>query len=121
MSECRTLEDALDATYDHLDILSPRNVAAFWTVAPQLLLRRRKMGQGEKISQRNGGQIEQQQMFQKFDTILVRTVEDIESFGFRDLTQTTLGLAKIMKKIGTRRRRSGPNQALNDLLIGQKA
>ena len=37
MSECRSLTEALNKTYDNLDILSPRDVAAFWAVVPKFL------------------------------------------------------------------------------------
>ena len=37
MSEMKSLEEALTATYDNLDRLSPRDVSAFWAVVPKFL------------------------------------------------------------------------------------
>jgi len=70
MPECKTLGEALDSTSNNLEILSPRNAAAFWAVVPQLLQR-------ENV-QRRGGE-KQPEMKRRFDTILTKTMEDIET------------------------------------------
>jgi len=115
MPECKTLGEALDSTSNNLEILSPRNAAAFWAVVPQLLQR-------ENV-QRRGGE-KQPEMKRRFDTILTKTMEDIETYSPRDLATTTLGLAKIVKNVengAMRLRKGSPHQILHDLLVGNDA
>jgi len=61
MSEMRSLEEALTATHDNLDRLSPRDVSAFWAVVPKFL-----GGRGPRTS----NQQQQQHKFHQFDKIL---------------------------------------------------
>ena len=66
MLECRTLEEALNATYENLDRLSPRDVSAFWAVVPKLL---------------RGGRYnhdQMKQMFHQFDVISTKSIKEIE-------------------------------------------
>jgi len=88
MLDCRTLEDANEATYNQLDILSPCNMTAFWTVVLKFL---QKWGRGPSKKH-------DRQLHHQFDTILVHTLKEIKALKYRDLAQTTLGFAKIVKK-----------------------
>ena len=118
MSECETFDDALDAACDNLDILAPRDVAAFWATAPRLLppssKRRFEGGKGRKGSGKENargrgkcqgvrGRRKQRQHSARtrgrFEAILGRTLDDLEKFGFRELATTALGLAKIACKV----------------------
>lgn len=120
MSECETFDDALDAACDNLDVLAPRDVAAFWAAAPRLLPPSRKRrdrpegrkgrkGSGEENARGRGkcqgarGRRKQRRHSARtrgrLEAILGRTLDDLESFGFRELATTALGLAKIACKV----------------------
>jgi len=107
--------------YDHVDNMSPRGVAAYWTLVSKFL-QQRSRGPPTKNAQSEGDQT-QQQMAHQFDSIFVRTLEGIESCGYRDLAQTTISLAKIVKFAGNSGRRlpkGSPRLILHDLLVGSE-
>jgi len=111
MSEMRSLEEALTATYDNLDILSPRDVSAFWAVVPKLL-----GGKGPRTS----NQQQQQHMFHQFDKISTKSIRDIDRYDPRDMSTLAISLAKIIDKISKRKRptKGSPHQILQEILIG---
>ncbi|KAL7531199.1 hypothetical protein ACHAXR_003895, partial [Thalassiosira sp. AJA248-18] len=120
MSDCQTLEEATKATYEHLHILSPRDMAAFWTVVPKLLQKGDRRHPPNKQEKKGGRNEHEQQMLHQFDTILAHTLEAINTFGYRDLAQTTLGFAKIVKRVqGKRLRRNSPQRILQFVFIGK--
>ena len=86
MSECKTLDEALDKTYDNLDILSPRDVAAFWAVVPKFL-------GGIRMGRRQDDKNNNQQMFHLFDKIITKSMEDINEYGYRELATLAISLA----------------------------
>ena len=110
------MEEALGATFDHMAILSPRDIAEFWTVVPRFLQKRGK---------RHTNKREEEHMFHQFDTISICTMEDIETFRGRDyLSTTALGLAKTVKIVGNSGKRppkGSPHLILQHLLIGKNS
>jgi len=114
MSEMKSLEEALTATYDNLDRLSPRDISAFWAVVPKFL--------GGKGPMRTNQQL-QQQMFHQFDKISTKSIQDIEQYGYRELATLAISLAKIIDKISKRERpvKGSPLQILQDILIGNES
>ena len=40
MRNCKSIEELIDTAYDHKDMMSPRGMAAFWTLVSRLLQRR---------------------------------------------------------------------------------
>ena len=110
MSECRTLEEALNATYDNLDRLSPRDVSAFWAVVPKLL---------------RGGRYnhdQMKQMFHQFDVLSTKSIKEIEKYEYRDLATLAISLAKIIDRVERSGNRKGaPQQILQDILIGNNS
>jgi len=113
MSEMRSLEEALAATNDNLDRLSPRDVSAFWAVVPKFL--------GGRLPKTNKQQ--QQQMFHQFDKISTRSIQDIDQYDPRDMSTLAISLAKIIDKISKRKRpaKGSPHQILQDILIGNES
>jgi len=111
MSEMRSLEEALTATHDNLDRLSPRDVSAFWAVVPTFLGGR---------EHRTTNQQQQQQMFHHFDKISTASIQDIDRYDPRDMTTLAISLAKVIDKISKRKRptKGSPHQILRDILIG---
>ena len=115
MSECRSLDEALNKTYDNLGILSPRDVAAFWAVVPKFL--------GGRGGRRQDDKDNYQQMFHQFDKIITKSMEEIESYDARELATLAISLAKIMDKVGKskHRKKGSPQQILHDMLIGNNS
>ena len=116
MSECKTLDEALNKTYDNLDILSPRDVAAFWAVVPKFL-------GGIRMGRTQDGKNNTQQMFHQFDKIITKSMEEIESYDARDMATLAISLAKIMDKVGKskHRKKGSPQQILHDMLVGNNS
>jgi len=112
--DCQTVGRAVQMIHDHLQTSTPRNLSAFWSSVPQLL-KKSRFDQVQNI----------EQMIHQLDDILAHTLQDINSFDSRDLAQTTLGLAKIVKSVsgtdGKRLPRYGtPQRVLYDMIIGDK-
>ncbi|KAL7549934.1 hypothetical protein ACHAWF_013189 [Thalassiosira exigua] len=94
LGRCKSMEDMVQVTCDHLDEMSPRGLSAFWTLTAKLL-------------QKQGGANArgcQMKMHDDIDRILFCTLKKLGSFGYREFAQTTLGMAKIMKQVGGRKR-----------------
>ena len=113
MSEMRSLEEALTATYDNLDRLSPRDVSAFWAVVPKFL-----GGRGPRTNKQ-----QQQQMLHQFDKISTTSMQDINRYGYRDMSTLAISLAKIIDKISKKNKptKGSPHQILQDILIGNES
>jgi len=84
--DCRRLDEAVKMMYDYLPNANDRNLSAFWSAVPRLL----------------GSERNIEQMNHQLDHILDHTLEEIHSFGYRDLAQTALAFAKIIKSVGMR-------------------
>jgi len=114
MSGMKSLEEALTATFDNLDILSPRDVSAFWAVVPKFLGGRRPRTSNQQL---------EQQMFNQFDKISTKCIQDIDQYGYRELATLAISLAKIIDKISKRKRpvKGSPRQILQDILIGNES
>ncbi|KAL7534497.1 hypothetical protein ACHAXR_005915, partial [Thalassiosira sp. AJA248-18] len=115
MKDCQTLEEAIEVTYGHLGKLTTRDISAFWAVVPQFLEQRN----AHKNPDHNAAAAAQ------LGSILAHTLEQIKSFDYRDLSTTTLGLAKIMKHVGSSSEKDGHpppkgslHRILHDILIG---
>ena len=120
MSECRTLEEALNATYDNLDRLSPRDVSAFWTVVPKFLDERGRRNQSSRNEKRDDQM--NQHMFNQFKTISIKSMKEIERYGYRDLATTAISLAKIMDRVSKRGKRKGSTeQILQEVFTGNSS
>lgn len=111
LSNMKSLEGALTATYDNLDRLSPRDVSAFWAVVPKFL-----GGRGPRTT----NQQQQQHMFHQFDKILTKSIQDIDRYDPRDMSTLAISLAKVIDKISKRKgpssTKGSPHQILQDLI-----
>ena len=85
MRLCNTVEELVHLAHDHLDTISPRGMAAFWS----LLVKHLHKQDGKSRSQLNG----------QLNAILLNTIERIGLFSCRNLATTALGLAKVMKEV----------------------
>ena len=102
MRQCNTIDDLVQLAYDHLDIISPRGIAAFWSLLVKHL-----------HNQRGNSRF---QLSKQLDEIFDSTMESIGQFSGRDLATTALGLAKVMKQ--SHGQRADLHRILHNLLIG---
>ena len=112
--DCQTVEELVQLMYDNMNNSTPRSVATFWTLVSKLL-RKSRFDKVQNIEQMN----------HQLDDILVHTLQDINTFGSRDLSTTAISLAKIVKNVigtdGKRLPRYGTTQqVLYDLIVGEK-
>ncbi|KAL7530600.1 hypothetical protein ACHAXR_004948 [Thalassiosira sp. AJA248-18] len=111
MRNCGTIGELAQMAYDHLDVMSPRDMSAFWTLAAKFL-----RGKNQR------SQVRDKVFKLKLDTILAYTQIEIQSYDYRDLAQTTLGFAKIVKSVhGKRLLRQSPQQILQNIFISNNA
>ena len=100
--DCRRLDEAVKMMYDYLPNANDRNLSAFWSAVPRLLGTERNI----------------EEMNDQLDHILDHTLEEMQSFGYRDLAQTALAFAKIIKSVGMRVPPSGtPHRLMYDRFI----
>jgi len=113
--DCQTVEELVQLMYDNLQTSTPRSLSAFWSSVPQLLRKSRF----EKVQN-------VEHMNHQLEDILGHTLQDINSFGSRDLSTTAISLAKTVKNVsgidGKRLPRYGsPQRVLHDLIIGENS
>ena len=119
MRNCQSIEEIAQTAHDHLDKMSPKDIAAFWTLAAKFIVR------GNNRNQRGRQQPhhQQQQLASQLKSVFLHTMGKRRSFKPRDLATVALGFAKISKAVDNRGRghfRGTPQQIiLRDLLIGQ--
>jgi hypothetical protein len=108
MRQCNTAEELVYVAYDHLDTISPRGIAAFWSSLVKLVRNHR------------GGNI-RAQLNEQLAEILCNTLENMKRYSYRDIATIAISLAKIMKQLESREQRSATgslHQTLQDLLVG---
>ena len=113
--DCQTVEELVQLIYDNMNNSTPRNIATFWTLVSKLL-RKIRFEKVQNIEQMN----------HQLNDILVHTLQDINTFGSRDLSTTAISIGKIVKNVsgtdGKRLPRYGtPQRILHDLIIGDKS
>jgi len=117
VKDCQSIKEAVELTHRCLKTgLTTRNLSSFWSVVPKLL------------QQHDISKVEEEDDFElpnQLESLLAQTLEDVDTFSYKDLAQTVLGLAKIIKHVGGRDNtvipEDGPHQLLNNLLIGDES
>jgi hypothetical protein len=108
MRQCNTIDDLIETAYYHLDTISPRGIAAFWS----LLV---------KHVQNHRGGNSRVQVIEQLAEILCNTLENMKGFSYRDIATIAISLAKIMNEVESRGQRAATgslHRNLHDLLIG---
>jgi len=108
MRQCNTAEDLVQVAYDHLDTISPRGIAAFWS----LLV---------KHVQNHRGGNSRAQLNEQLDEILCNTLENMKRYSHIDISTIAISLAKIMKQVESRGQRAATgslHRNLHLLLVG---
>ncbi|EJK74327.1 hypothetical protein THAOC_03999, partial [Thalassiosira oceanica] len=81
---CRDVVELADMAHCNLGSMSKRDIAAFWSLLPRLL--------------RNRG-AQDPNLEEKLRSILDSTCDRMHSFQYRDLAQTSLGIAKTISQV----------------------
>ena len=116
--DCQTIKELVELTHGNLtdNKLNTRNLSAFWSALQHLMMQKDTTGILEDENSALPAQL---------DSLLARTMEDINSFGYRDLSQTTIALSKIVKCVGgseeTTFQPGSSQQILRNLLIGKNS
>jgi len=97
--------------YEHKDSMSPRGMAAYWTLVSKLLRQR--------SNNRPSNQMQMQ-----IDELIGQTLRSCQTYNYRDLATIAISLAKIINKVGKSHRRQhkgSTEQILQDVLIGRES
>lgn len=99
--------------HQRLQELNPRNLSSFWTKVSQLIVSSSR--QHEREEHRMSGRPHQQNLKDQMESIFIKTTDSILTFEPRDLTQTALSFAKIVREVG------GTNDNMNksNFRVGQ--
>ena len=81
MRQCKSIEELVQSAHEHLDTISPRGMAAFWS-----LLVKHAHKQDEKS---------RAQFNEQLDALLARTLQILGQFSGRHLATTVLSLVKL--------------------------
>ena len=108
MRQCNTIEDLVHLAYDHLDTISPRGIAAFWSLSVKHVQ-----------NHRGNSQV---QLNEQLAEILCNTLENMKRYSHRDISTIAISLAtKIMKQVeshGQRAATGSLQRILHNLLVG---
>jgi hypothetical protein len=94
MKDLNSVEEVIVTAYEYLDIMSRRDVGAVWARIEVL------MSKGQPRQQRKSsaaGKLSFDDMEYMLYEIFDNTTDEIDDCGARELTETTLGMAKIVK------------------------
>jgi hypothetical protein len=117
MKDLHSVEEVIVTAYEYLNLMSRRDVSAVWSRIPQLMTKSRPQKQhaGEEFS------IEDMRLM--IETIFDDTTDGIGDCSFREITETTLGMAKILqtlrKRAGGRRGEDAHRIILRELLLNK--
>ena len=104
--------------HERLDELKPNNLASFWNRISQLVTQKYH---NKTNTNQDFGRHHQRQNVDKIKALFGKTMRTMKDFGPKDLSQTTLGLAKIIRSLDNRRNQyinGAYEQTLHDILIG---
>ncbi|KAL7544666.1 hypothetical protein ACHAWF_008035 [Thalassiosira exigua] len=111
MNDYESLGEMTQMAHEHLEMLSTRDLSAFWTQVSKLLRGRNQQEKMEPCA------------LDQLKAILLRTLTDIQDCSPRDLTQVTLALAKIITAVENHggMPEHSPHRILHNRLIGKSA
>ncbi|KAL7455121.1 hypothetical protein ACHAWC_006694, partial [Mediolabrus comicus] len=111
-----SVEEIIDAAYHNLDVMSRRDVSALWTCILKLMTRRDNQ-------KRQLSKLPVEDMRLMIDKIFDNTANGIKDFNMKDLTQTTVSMAKIVqilkKRAGGRRKEDAYRMILREMLLNK--
>ena len=115
MKDLHSVEEVIVTAYEYLNLMSRRDVSAVWARIPQLMTKRPP----PKQHRREEFSIEDMRLM--METIFDDTINGVVDCRFREITETTLGMAKIVqilrKRAGGRRGEDAYRIVLRELLL----
>jgi len=120
MRGLQSVEEVIVTAYEHLDVMSRRDVSAFWTCISKLMTKRQPRQRSK--SSNNMGDISMDDMRHMLYTIFNDTTHEIEDCNIRGLTETILGMAKIVKILREQGKKRGEDSCrviLRELLLNK--
>eukprot|EP00984_Skeletonema_dohrnii_P015300 scaffold6582_cov83-Skeletonema_dohrnii-CCMP3373.AAC.1 len=114
----QSVDEIIVTAYEHLDDMSRRDVSAFWSCISKLMTKRQPRQQQSTPSA--VGELSFEDIEHMLYTIFDDTTDGIEDCGAREITETTLGMAKIIKILrqqGNRRGEDSSRIILRRLLL----
>jgi hypothetical protein len=115
MKDLYSVAEVVTTAYDNRDLMSRRDVSAVWARIPQLMTKRTQTRHaGEEFS------IEDMRIM--IETIFDDTTDGMIDCSFREITETTLGMAKIVQILRKRAGRRGEDAyriVLRELLLNE--
>jgi hypothetical protein len=89
MRQCNTIDELVQLAYNHLDTISPRGMAAFWSLVM-------------KHVQNHRGGNSRAQVNEQLAKILCNTLENMKRYSHIDIATIAISLAKVMKQVESR-------------------
>jgi len=117
--DSQSIEELTQLAHYRRNRMNTREMCAFWAETSKHVQTGQKRSP-PSMKRKN----EYAQMQTQVDNVLGHILQDINSFGTRDLATVAISLAKIIKKIsvdGGRSDSSGVHQVLNNVLIGNNS
>jgi len=108
MRQCNTVEDLVHLAYNHLNTITPRGIAAFWSLL------------AKRVQNQRGGS-SRAQLDEQLDAILCNTLENMKRYSHIDISTIAISLAKVMKQVEFRGQRAAAgslHRLLHNLLVG---
>jgi hypothetical protein len=118
MKDLYSVEEVIMTAYEHLDLMSRRDVSAVWARIALLMTKRQPRQQSNSSNREDLSMEDMQHMlFTLFDD----TTHGIKDCGARELTETTLGMAKIVKILrdGKKRGEDSSQAILREVLLNK--
>ena len=106
-----SVDEVIVVAYEHLDDMSRIDVCAFWTCISKLMTKRQPMQRSKSSNNNNIGELSYEDMEYMLFTIFDDTANKIEYYKARDLTEITLGMAKIIKILRQQSNRRGEDSS----------
>ena len=120
MRDLHSVEEVIVTAYEYLDVMSRRDISAVWPRVALLMTKRQPKQRGK--SSHNMGKLSFDDMEHMLHKIFNDTVNGIEDCGARELTETTLGMAKIvtiLRQQGKRRGEDSSRVILRRMLVSK--
>eukprot|EP00985_Skeletonema_marinoi_P008055 scaffold3587_cov151-Skeletonema_marinoi.AAC.5 len=114
----QSVEEIIMVAYEHLDDMSRRDVSAFWTCISKLMTKRQPRQQRTPPSA--VGELSFEDMEHMLYTIFDDTTDGIGMCNMKELTETTLGMAKLVKILRQKRRGEDSSRSILRRLLVSK-
>ena len=114
MRKCTSIEGLTQTAYDNKDNMSPRGMAAFWSLVSKFVHR--------SSSRPTSSPSKHMQM--QMDHLMRKTLQSIDTYGYRDIATIAISLAKIVKKVGNTRKmhqEGSTGQIMHNVVIGNNS